>query len=65
MVSKKQATETASTIRLALFAIWVLLVIAYVIWPIDLIPDIIPIIGWIDDLVLIVLTVLIATKVIK
>jgi uncharacterized membrane protein YkvA (DUF1232 family) len=31
-----------------------LLAIAYVIWPIDLIPDFIPIIGWIDDILVIV-----------
>lgn len=25
----------------------------YVIWPIDLMPDIIPVIGWIDDIIVV------------
>jgi uncharacterized membrane protein YkvA (DUF1232 family) len=28
----------------------VLLAVAYVVWPIDLIPDAIPVLGWLDDL---------------
>jgi len=28
----------------------VLLAIGYIIWPFDLLPDVIPIIGWVDDL---------------
>jgi|JI10StandDraft_1071094.scaffolds.fasta_scaffold2467442_1 uncharacterized membrane protein YkvA (DUF1232 family) len=28
--------------------------IIYVVWPIDVLPDFIPIVGWIDDLVAIV-----------
>ena len=32
----------------------VLIAIAYLIWPIDLIPDFIPIIGWIDDLIILI-----------
>lgn len=31
--------------------LYVLLALLYVVWPIDLVPDLIPIIGWIDDLV--------------
>lgn len=31
-----------------------LVCIAYVIWPLDLVPDFVPIVGWADDLVAIV-----------
>ena len=34
-------------------ALIIIVAVLYVIWPIDLIPDIIPIIGWIDDIVVI------------
>ena len=29
----------------------------YVVWPIDLIPDVIPIVGWLDDAVLVPLAI--------
>jgi uncharacterized membrane protein YkvA (DUF1232 family) len=29
--------------------LFALLTVAYVIWPIDLIPDIAPVLGWVDD----------------
>ena len=35
----------------------ILLAIAYFIWPIDIIPDIIPLIGWIDDVIALVVGV--------
>lgn len=31
-----------------------IIVIAYILFPLDIIPDIIPIIGWIDDLIVLV-----------
>jgi uncharacterized membrane protein YkvA (DUF1232 family) len=30
--------------------LFVLATIAYVVWPVDFIPDVIPIVGWLDDL---------------
>jgi uncharacterized membrane protein YkvA (DUF1232 family) len=30
--------------------IFVVLVAAYVVWPVDFVPDVIPIFGWLDDL---------------
>ena len=30
--------------------LFVLATLAYVVWPIDLIPDVAPVIGWLDDL---------------
>jgi uncharacterized membrane protein YkvA (DUF1232 family) len=29
---------------------FVLLTVAYVLWPMDLVPDVAPVIGWLDDL---------------
>jgi len=44
--------------------IWVALVVAYAFSPIDLIPDFVPILGYLDDLVLIPLGVALAIKMI-
>jgi uncharacterized membrane protein YkvA (DUF1232 family) len=30
--------------------LFVLAAVAYVIWPVDLIPDVVPVVGWLDDL---------------
>ena len=30
-------------------ALYILLALLYIVWPIDLIPDLIPVLGWIDD----------------
>lgn len=30
--------------------LFVLATIAYVVWPVDLVPDVAPIVGWLDDL---------------
>jgi uncharacterized membrane protein YkvA (DUF1232 family) len=43
---------------------WIGLVVAYAFSPIDLIPDFIPIIGYLDDLILLPLGVLLALKMI-
>lgn len=43
---------------------WVALVVAYALSPLDLIPDFIPILGYLDDLVLIPLGILAAIKMI-
>ncbi|MFZ0544674.1 MAG: YkvA family protein [Candidatus Promineifilaceae bacterium] len=44
--------------------LWVAIVVGYALSPIDLIPDFIPIFGYLDDLVLIPLGVLVAIKLI-
>jgi uncharacterized membrane protein YkvA (DUF1232 family) len=31
----------------------VVFVIAYALWPFDLIPDLVPVVGWIDDLIIV------------
>lgn len=43
---------------------WILLVVAYVLSPIDLIPDFIPVLGYLDDLLLIPLGLYFAVKLI-
>ncbi len=43
---------------------WLLLVLAYAVSPIDLIPDFIPVLGYLDDLVLIPLGVWVALRMI-
>ena len=52
-ISKAQATEKANTARMILAVIAIILAIIYVVFPIDLIPDVIPVIGWLDDLIVI------------
>lgn len=32
------------------YKVFVILIIVYIIWPADLLPDLAPIIGWLDDL---------------
>jgi uncharacterized membrane protein YkvA (DUF1232 family) len=44
--------------------LWAALVLGYALSPIDLIPDFIPVIGYLDDLVIVPLGVLIALKLI-
>lgn len=44
--------------------LWVAIVVGYALSPIDLIPDFIPVLGYLDDLVLIPLGVLLAIKLI-
>ena len=43
---------------------WVLLVIAYALSPIDLIPDFIPVLGYLDDLILLPLGIALALRLI-
>jgi uncharacterized membrane protein YkvA (DUF1232 family) len=44
--------------------LWALVVVAYALSPIDLIPDFIPVLGYLDDLVLVPLGILLAVKLI-
>jgi len=44
--------------------VWALVVLAYALSPIDLIPDFIPILGYLDDLVLLPLGIALAVKLI-
>ena len=44
---------------------WALLVVAYALSPIDLIPDALPVIGYLDDLVLVPLGLMLARKLIS
>jgi uncharacterized membrane protein YkvA (DUF1232 family) len=40
----------------------VLGVIGYALWPFDLIPDVVPIVGWLDDLVIVPMGLWIAAR---
>jgi uncharacterized membrane protein YkvA (DUF1232 family) len=44
--------------------VWALLVVAYALSPIDLIPDFIPVLGYLDDLILLPLGIALAVKLI-
>lgn len=44
--------------------VWIIIVVGYAFSPIDLIPDFIPVLGYLDDLVLVPLGVLLAVKLI-
>lgn len=44
--------------------LWILLVVAYALSPIDLIPDFIPVLGYLDDVLLLPLGIVIAIKMI-
>ena len=54
------ATRHPETPMLVMLILW--LVVAYALSPIDLIPDFIPIIGLLDDLVILALAVMFAVK---
>ncbi|MEP6702723.1 MAG: DUF1232 domain-containing protein [Betaproteobacteria bacterium] len=41
-----------------------LLALVYIVWPLDLIPDVIPVLGWLDDLVIGPLLMWVAAKLI-
>jgi uncharacterized membrane protein YkvA (DUF1232 family) len=43
---------------------WVILVVAYALSPIDLIPDFIPVLGYLDDLILLPLGIALAIRLI-
>lgn len=45
--------------------LFVLATIAYVVWPIDLIPDVAPVVGWLDDLGLATVALFYLTRVAK
>ena len=72
---KKRAKELKTDIHALLIAYrdprtpwlaraWVLLVAAYALSPIDLIPDFIPVLGYLDDLILLPLGIALAIKLI-
>jgi uncharacterized membrane protein YkvA (DUF1232 family) len=44
---------------------WVLLAIAYVVMPFDVIPDIAPVIGWLDDLGVVAMTLAYLSRVLQ
>ena len=43
--------------------LFVLATLAYIVWPIDLIPDVAPVIGWLDDLGMATVAMLYLTRV--
>jgi len=70
---KKRARELKTEIHALLIAcndprtpwivrVWVLLVAAYALSPIDLIPDFIPVLGYLDDLILLPLGIALAIR---
>ncbi len=44
---------------------FVLLAVAYVIWPVDAVPDVAPVLGWLDDLGVAALALAYVAKVVK
>lgn len=52
-------------IRKIIFAVLTLVAVIYIISPIDFIPDIIPVVGWIDDLFVGLMGVIFAIKTFK
>lgn len=40
----------------------VVIALLYVLWPIDLVPDLIPVIGWLDDVIALIVGFSVALK---
>lgn len=57
--------EDKIMLKRAVAIILFLLAIAYVIWPLDIMPDIIPIVGWIDDVFVFLMGLFVLIKGIK
>lgn len=54
-ISKGKAKDSTSSARKIIAVLFVLFAILYLVSPIDIIPDFIPVIGWMDDLVVLAL----------